>query len=205
MSTSSHHTLAALNLSTHVPDVIKQGRAMVAAITGNTSFPTPAPALAAVTTALDNLDTAETAALTRAKGTAEVRDAALAKVKTLLRQLASYVQTIADASGDQAGTVITSAAMAVRKVTPRQKQVFEAVQSVSGSVILYGVVAAEATAYIWQMSTDEKTWTALPTTSKAKTTVSGLTPGVIYSFRNEPVLRKGAPAEWSQVISILVK
>jgi hypothetical protein len=203
--TTSHHVLAALNLSTHVPDLIKQGRAFVAAMTGNANFATPSPALAAVTTALDTLDAAETAALTRAKGTAEARDAALAKVKTLLRQLEAYVQTIADGSGDQAEPVIVSAALAVRKVTPRQKQIFEAVQSVSGSVVLFGVVVANASAYNWQMSTDGKTWTALPTTSKAKTTVAGLTPGSTYYFRHEPVLRKDGAAEWSQVISILVK
>ena len=133
MTTATHHLLVALNLPTHVPDIIKQGRAIVVAMTANTSFPSSNPALAAVTTALDELDTAETAALTKAKGTAEARDAALAKVKRLLRQLEAYVQLIADGSGEQAEPVIVSAAMNVRKVTPRQKQVFEAVQSVSGS------------------------------------------------------------------------
>jgi hypothetical protein len=205
MTTATHHTLVALNLSTHVPDVIKQGRAIVAAMTGNASLPSPNPALAAVSTALDELDAAETAALTKAKGTAEARDAALAKVKKLLRQLEAYVQLVADGSGDQAEPIIVSAAMSVRKVTPRQKQVFEAVQSVSGSVILFGVVVANASAYNWQMSPDGKTWTSLPTTSKAKTTVAGLTPATTYYFRHEPVLRKGGAAEWSQTISIVVK
>ena len=205
MPTATHHILVALNLSTHIPDIIKQGRAIVVAMTANASFSSPNPALAIITTALDGLDTAETAALTKAKGTAEARNAALAKVKTLLRQLEAYVQLIADGSGDQAEPVIVSAAMNVRKVTPRQKQVFEAAQSVSGSVILFGVVVANATAYNWQMSPDGKTWTSLPTTSKAKTTVLGLTPATTCYFRHEPVLRKGAAAEWSQMISIVVK
>jgi hypothetical protein len=55
------------------------------------------------------------------------------------------------------------------------------------------------------MSPDGKTFTSLPTTSRAKTTVSGLTPGMTYYFRHEPVLRKDGVAEWSQVISILVR
>jgi hypothetical protein len=205
MATSTHHVLVALNLSTHVPDIVKQGHAIVAAMTGNASFPGPNPPLATVTAALNVLDTTETAALTKAKGTAEARNAALVTVKTLLRQEEAYVQQIADGSGDQAETIIASAGMAVRKVTPRQKQVFHAVQDVSGTVVLFGEVAEGASAYNWQMSTDGKTFTALPTTSKAKTAVTGLTAGTIYFFRHEPVLKKGVAAEWSQVISILVK
>jgi hypothetical protein len=205
MTTTTHHVLVALNLSAHVPDLIKQGHAIITAMTGNPHFPAAAALLTTAGTALDGLDSAETTALTRAKGTAEARDVALATVKTVLRQLGGEVQTVADGSGDQAEAVILSAGMSVRKVTPRQKQVFEAVQSVSGSVILFGVVVALASAYNWQMSPDGKTFTSLPTTSRAKTTVSGLTPGMTYYFRHEPVLRKDGVAEWSQVISILVR
>jgi hypothetical protein len=203
MSTT-HHVLVALNLSAHVPDFIKEGRAIVTAMTGNPHFPAAASLVTTAGTAIDTLDTAETAALTRAKGTAEARNTALAAAKAVLHQLGGAVQTVADASGDQAEAMILSAGMAVRKVTPRQKQVFHAVQDVSGTVILFAVVVAHATAYNWQMSPDGKTWTSLPTTSKARTTVSGLTPGLTYSFRHEPVLTRGAAPEWSQVISILV-
>jgi hypothetical protein len=205
MTTSTHHVLVALNLSTHVPDIVKQGHAIVTAMTGNPHFPSPNPPLATVTAALNTLDTTETAALTKAKGTAEARNAALGTVKTLLRQEEAYVQQVADGSGDQAETIIASAGMAVRKVTPRQKQVFHAVQDVSGTIVLFGDVTPGASAYNWQMSPDGKTFTALPTTSKARTGVTGLTPGVVYYFRHEPVLKKGMAAEWSQVISILVK
>jgi hypothetical protein len=89
MTTSTHHVLVALHLSTHVPDILKQGHAIVTAMTGNANFPSPNPPLTSVTAALNLLDTTETTALTKAKGTAEARNAALASVKTLLRNAAS--------------------------------------------------------------------------------------------------------------------
>jgi hypothetical protein len=202
--TTAHRVLVAMNLPTHVPDVIKKGRTIVTAMTGNANFTTPTPTLPTVTTALDGLDQAEHAAATKAKGTAKARDVALGQVKLLLRHLVGFVQQIADTDPDHAAAIIQSAGLDVRKLNPRQKQVFHAVQSVSGSVTLFAEVALLASAYDWQISTDGKTWTSLPTTTKAKADVHGLNPGATYSFRVMPVLRKG-DAEWSQVVSMLVK
>jgi hypothetical protein len=114
------------------------------------------------------------------------------------------VQKVADENPDQAQAIIESAAMSVRKKAPRQKQGNEVRQGVSGAVDLYAVVATFATAYEWQMSGDGKTWTNLPTTSRSRTNVTGLTPGQVAFFRNRPILRKGS-ADWSQPVSLLIK
>lgn len=61
-------------------------------MTGNPSFPTPAPALAAVKTATDDLQKAETAAQARTKGAVAVRNEKRTALVTLLRQLLAYVR-----------------------------------------------------------------------------------------------------------------
>jgi len=71
--------------------------------------------------------------------------------------------------------------------------------------MLTTVAAARRASYEWQSSLDGgKTWTILPTTLQAKTTVSGLTLGATVMFRSRPVTRtrKGG---WSQLTSIVVK
>jgi beta-xylosidase len=77
--------------------------------------------------------------------------------------------------------------------------------SVSGTVTLSAKAAAKKAAYNWQYSTDQKTWTSLPQTLKAKTGVSGLTAGTTYYFRSQALTPKGGDGDWGQVISLLVK
>jgi hypothetical protein len=52
-------------------------------------------------------------------------------------------------------------------------------------------------------SLDQKTWTTLPITVKAKTGVSGLTVATTYYFRVQVVTSAGVD-NWSQVVSALV-
>ena len=77
--------------------------------------------------------------------------------------------------------------------------------SVSGTVTLTAKAAATKAAYNWQYSTDQKTWTSLPQTLKAKTAVSGLTSGTTYSFRSQALTPKEGTSDWGQVVSLLVK
>jgi hypothetical protein len=58
--------------------------------------------------------------------------------------------------------------------------------------------------FSWACSADGgKTWTALPSTTDATTTVSGLTPMTTYLFRVCASTRKGQGA-WSQAVSVVV-
>ena len=54
------------------------------------------------------------------------------------------------------------------------------------------------------MSTDQKTWTDLPETFKTRTTVEGLLPATVYSFRLRTVTNNG-PSEWSSSVSVLAQ
>ena len=206
MKTITHRTIAVLKLPIHVPDLIKLAQSVVQAMTGNAHFPSPTPALTVVSAAITALDAAETATKTRAKGTVQVRDKARAAVVSALRGLKVYVQQMSDANPDQADAIIASALLNVRKPVVRSKHEFTAKAGpTSGSVHLVAKAAAPRGAYEWQWSADGgKTWTPAPTTLQSKTTILLLPLGVNCQFRFRPVLKTGE-ADWSQVVSLIVK
>jgi hypothetical protein len=69
-----HRPIAILDLPKPVPALITFAQGMVAAMTGNAAFATPAPPLATVEAAIQDLQAAETAALSRVKGSVAVRN-----------------------------------------------------------------------------------------------------------------------------------
>jgi len=87
-----------LQLPKSVPTLIVYAQGIVKRMTANPFFANPSPALAAVTSAVDDLQTAETAALARTKGTAATRNAKRTALVALLQQLRAYIQTTADAN-----------------------------------------------------------------------------------------------------------
>jgi len=206
MTTSPlHRTLVAIKLPKAVPALIKAGQAISSSMTGNAHFPSPNPALTALNTSLAALDTAETATKTRTQGTVATRNAARLQLLTDLHAAGAYVQQIADANPEQAAAIIASAGMAVRKPTTRAKPTFSVRQGpTSGTVKLAARAAALRASYEWEWSGDGgKTWTLVPPTLQAKTSVSGLPVGTSVQFRYRAVTKTGA-ADWSQPTSLLV-
>jgi hypothetical protein len=205
-ASNTHRVSAALKLPTSVPALISVTKAIVAAMTGNASFPAPDPTLSAVSFALNELETAEAAALARTKGAATARNQKRAALVAELEQLKAYVQKTADVNLATAATVIQSAAMVVRKVPVRTKRVFNAKQgTVSGSVTLVTASAARRASYEWEYSSDGgKTWLLMPATLQAKTSITGLQSGSTYMFRYRAVVKAGA-GDWSPPVSFLVK
>lgn len=205
-TTKTHRSIASLRLPKVVAQLITYATGIVTGMSNNPAFPNPVVALATVTSAITALSTAETAALTRLKGTAATRDEKRAALVSLLEQLRAYVQAQADASPENGASIIQSAGMAVRKVATHGPRTFTAkAGAVSGSVKLYAQSVGQRGAYMWEYSTDGgKTWIATPVTLQAKTTLSGLTPGATVQFRYQPVSKTGE-GDWSQTISLLVK
>jgi hypothetical protein len=202
-----HRALVSLLLPRKVADLIAFANRLVDAMTNNPAFPAPAPTLAVVTAAIAALQVAETAALARTKGAATARNEKRAALVVLLRQLVEgYVQTTADATPQNAASIIESAAVAVRKTPVHAARAFTAKQgSVSGSAKITAVVAARRASYEWQYSTDGgKTWLAAPGTLKATTTVPGLPVGTAVQFRYR-ALTKAGEGDWSQAVVLVVK
>lgn len=203
---TTHRPIASLNLPKPIGALITLATGIVTAMTGNQAFPSPIPALALVTAAINALQIAETTALTRAKGTAAARNDKRAALADLLEQLKAYVQAQANASPENGVTIIQSAGFAIRKTPTHGTRTFSANPGpVSGSVKLYTKSAGARSAYLWEYSTDGgKTWVAAPVTVQARTTITGLQAGATVLFRVQPVSKTGE-GDWSQVVSFLVK
>ena len=199
-------SIVVLKLSNKKKNVIAYAQNVAAAMTNNAHFPSPTPTLATFQTDIAALSAAEAAVLSRTKGAVEARNAKLLVVVGDLVNLKNYVQTtVATATPADAESIIQSAGMSVRKATLHDKPALEAKQgSVTGTVNLIAKAAAKSAAYSWQYSTDQKTWTSVPQTLRAKAGVSGLTAGTTYYFRVQPLTRTGTE-DWSQTVALLVK
>ncbi len=196
--------LGIAHLSVH--DLIGKTTAILAAMTGNISFPSPSPTLATVTSDNTALTSAQAVALTRAKGAAAERNVKLAIVVSDLKLLAAYVQGVADGDLANALSIIESAGMSVKnpgKKTPKQDLALKH-GVVSGVVDVLAKAQGPRTSYEWQWSTDGKTWTALPTTIQAKTSITGLIPGTTIYVRHAVVTKTGV-GDFGQVASMMVQ
>ena len=130
-------SIASLKLPRSVLAHIALARSIVTSMTNNASFPNPEPTLAAINTAISDLETAETAAKSRVHGAVAVRNDKRAALATLLEQLKAYIQKTADGNLENAGAIIQSAGIHTRKPVVRPKRVFEARPgTVSGAVKL---------------------------------------------------------------------
>ena len=200
-----------LKLSTVVlkfPDVIAvfivYAKAIYTAMIGN-------PLFAALATKVTNLSVDITALYDAETGfkttpptkTIQQRDKALEKVKADLRSLRNDVQAIADADPTNAEAIIAGAGMAAKDQAVHGKQKNSAKYGVDpGSVVL---TAEGAGAHEWRVSTDEKEWTQLSPTLKAKATVKDLKAGITYYFQNRKMLRNDERTEWSQSVRIMAR
>ena len=202
---STNRSTVTLSLPKSVPALVVYAQGIVKRMTGNASFPNPTPTLAAVTTAVDDLRTAETAVLARTKGAAAERDAKRLALVAALQHLRAYIQVTADADMENGGAIIESAGVAVRKTPTRHARTFAAKPgAVSGVATVVAAAAARRASYEWQYSSDGgKTWVTAPSTLQAKTHVSGLQPGSTVSFKYRPVTKTGE-GDWSQPVSLLV-
>jgi hypothetical protein len=196
--------IAVLKLTPKIKNTLAFAKNVATALNNNAALPAPTPTLAQFQTDIDALDTAETAVLNRTKGAAETRNVKLAVVRSDLEEIKTYVQHVADTNTTTAESIIEGAGMGIRKVTLRNKAALAAEQgSVSGTVEVVAKAAARRASYEWQYSLDQKTWTQVPSTLQAKTSISGLTPVTAYFFRVRPVIAAGEQ-DWSAAISLLV-
>jgi hypothetical protein len=94
--------------------------------------------------------------------------------------------------------------MALRKTTVPHKSDLAVTQIVSGSVKVVAKSTPGARSHEWQISTDGgKTWTNGTPSAQATTTMTGLQPGVLTTFRQR-VITKTGPSDWSQPVTALV-
>jgi hypothetical protein len=179
-------------------------------ISGISSHPGQFPNLPAAFAALQadtaTYDTTEVAARGGGVAATKARNAARTRVVKDIAQVAMYLQGLADAlaSPADAAALIVLAGFGIRKVGKHNKPPVSAKYgATSGSVVLNALRVAAYAVYMWQFSLDQKNWTSVPQSMKAKVTVSGLTPGQVYYFRFSAETRKG-PVDFSQIVSLMV-
>jgi hypothetical protein len=204
-TSSIHRATVTLMLPKTAPALIVYAQGIVKRMTGNAAFPSPTPPLAAVTTAIDDLQAAETVLLTRIKGAAVARNEKRIALVSQLQQLRAYIQATADADMTNGASIIQSAGVAVRKTATRHARVFTARPGpVSGVATVVAASAARRASYEWQYSTDGgKTWIAAPSTLQARTRIAGLAQGATVQFKYRAVTRTGE-GDWSQPVSLMV-
>ncbi len=204
---SIHRPTISLSFPVKNADFILYAQNIAEKMTNNPAFPTPTPTIAVLLAAIAALQSAETTTLSRAKGAATVRNEKRTAVVGMLQQLRGYVQAIADATPENAASIIQSSGFSVRKVPTHKPRAFEARQgAVSGAAIVTAVNAGRRSSYDWQYSSDGgKTWVAAPSTIQGKTTIGGLPAGTTVQFRYRAVTAKGGQGDWSQPTALLLK
>jgi hypothetical protein len=205
VTVSRNRIIAVLKPPVNVTALVIQAKAIVVAMTGNKSFPSPTPSLSSIEAQATALSNAETVAMSRVRGAADARNVQRAALFNALHTLKAYVQSVADADLANALAIIESAGFSVKQRTTRSKLEFQVTQGAGSGVADVAVKAvSKRAAYYWQCSADGKTWTSLPATLQAHTTVTGLTPGTKYFFRYATLTKTGE-SNWSQVVSLIIK
>ncbi len=200
----------------NIPGVLGRSQAMYTAISANaamfSALPITMQAFLVLVTALATAQTAATS--TRAKGAAATRNSKRNLVWAAMLSLQSYVQGLSDSMSVADGTtLIENAGMLVAKAAARLKAVLAATLTTTPGMVhlaanhtaLVGKANARKKAmFSWEMSANGgQTWTALPSTPYASTTVSGLALMSTYAFRVS-VQVGTTPGTWSQAVSILL-
>jgi len=199
---SARHPVVVLGLPASIAAKIQYAKAVAAAMdTNKVTFPSPDPPSPQFASDIAAVDAAQTAAQSKTKGSVQARDEKLAVLRRDLKQLASYVQSIADANGTDGAAVVESTAFAVKRPSIRTKPAFRVAAGRSpGSVNLLAKWAADRALYEWRYSMDRTTWVSLPATIQSSTTVSGFVPLTAYFFQNR-VTTTGGRGDWGDPVS----
>lgn len=182
-----------LNLSRlTLPQKIDKARQIVKALTGNPDFPTPTPALAGVTTAINDLDTAAASAQASrqdAKTKTTDQNDKEAIVDGLLTQLAAYVESVAGTDQKK----ILSAGMDTKGpgvATSGPPTVPQALAATAGDhdgeIDLSWDTVTGAKSYVMEKSPDPPTatsWAHAGVSTKSSMTITTLASGTRYWFR----------------------
>jgi len=196
--------IVALNFPREISKFIEYAGKIHNSMSASPVYSGSAAKLATLATDLATLVADETACDTKPPTKTKAdRNAAKKVVENDLRSLRSDVQALADATPVNAVSIITDSGMSVKKESPHGKSKGSAKDGeLIGSVELEGDGPGP---HEFQMSTDNKTWIALPSSRTRKTIVVGLTSGTLYYFQNRQMLTKGLKTAWTESITLRVK
>jgi len=187
-----------------IPEKVARAQQIVAALTGNSNFPTPHPALAEVTAAAGALETAANAAQAarlEARRRTAARDVKEDELTQLITQLGGYVESVA--GGDEA--LIMSAGLEMRSERTTDSNAPTAPETLTattgnheGEVELSWDTVRGARSYVVERSTDPQaaSWTQAGVSPRSSLIVEGLESGKRYYFRVAAITLNGQ-SPWS--------
>lgn len=161
---------------------IQQCRKVTGNTEGNPDLPNPPVPVPVVNAHIDDLADAEQA-LHDGKGTVGDRDAKLGVVQSDMGLYLAYTEAQANANPERGAAIIEGGGFYVVKRTSTAKADLAAKHGKTpGLVNLAAKAKKRPVSYYWQMcesptSPNPATWTDLPETHVARTTVENLTPG----------------------------
>ncbi len=187
-----------------IPEKVARARQIVAAMTGNSNFPTPNPTLASVTTAIDALETADAdaqAARREARRLTGERDRKEDKLTQLLTQLGAHVESVAsddEAKVMSAGLEMRSAAAPDTSAPTTPETVTATTGNHEGEIELSWDTVRGARSYVVERATDPQAgpWTQSGISPRSSLIVEGLESGKRYYFRVAAVTLNGQ-SPWS--------
>jgi hypothetical protein len=196
--------IVAMNMPRRIHDFIYQAEFIASCLANDPIYAAATPPPATVEAHLATLHQAAQNVYTRALGSVEARNAALATVQNDLQALCTFVQQLAEASPEDGPAIIANAGMSIKNATGPVKSGFVVKQGkVSGTARLIARAEGTRASYEWQCSLDGETWLSLEPTMEASQDVSGLVPGTLYFFRYRSLTKAGV-GDWSQVVSLCV-
>ncbi len=201
-----------LNGKSDAQEII-DGKQIVLKMTGNANFNQVGnlinPTLAAITTAINDLETALAAAQKTGTGTTQILHQKRHVYDTLVTKLSHYVEDTANdptITDDKRELIVVSAGMLVKAQTAHQKHHFEARNTkLSGTVRLIAEGIGRG-AHEWQYTADVTGLTnriAVDSTTTAHTDVHSLVSGTKYAFFHKQIVA-GTTSDWEGPVFLIV-
>ena len=178
---------------------------IISAMTNNPAYPTPAPTLAVVQTALTTFSDSVAAAADGGKTLTAAKNAARAALALLLHKLASYVHVACDRDIQK----LYSSGFPTQKPTrqplgvlPAPAGLAVALGARSGELNAWATPVTGAGIYNWNLALASAPATPVQTvqTTAASTVFDGLTPGLSYNVEVNAVGSAG-PSDWTDPVS----
>jgi len=185
--------------------ITEKSELIVTKMSGNSNFPTPAPALASITALINTAKQAISTASTKNKGTAAPMHEAIQALEAEMKGLVGYVETIANANQANGTSIIQSSGMDVKKPASRKPKTFSVKAENSPGAVLLNTKAVSRSSYNYQVTTDSTLasgWTTIAISNTAKYLKTGLTSGTRYFFR-VAIVTKNVQGDWSPVLNVV--
>ena len=194
----------ALNFPRNEIDVPAYARHIAACMTGNPYFPSPPVSMATLLAHVEDLEAAEVTVTAGTHGAVTERNARVEDIHNDMRQLGTYVQTVANQHAEDAEAVVACSGMTVKQTAGPVKADFTVKPGkTSGSVMLYVLHPGTEASFNWQYSSDGVRWIDEKSTTQSSRPIDNLTPGVLYFFRYSILTRDGT-SDWSDPITLRV-